>query len=39
MGKGLLNGQFEVASEVIPLWQAYTPKYSAGKLLLWWEMS
>jgi lipid A 3-O-deacylase len=27
MGKGLLNGQFEVASELIPFWQAYTPKY------------
>jgi lipid A 3-O-deacylase len=27
MGKGLLNGQFEVAAELIPYWQAYTPKY------------
>jgi len=26
-GKGLLRGQFEVAAEFIPLWQAYTPKY------------
>jgi lipid A 3-O-deacylase len=26
-GKGLLRGQFEVAAELIPLWQAYTPKY------------
>ena len=23
----MLKGQFELASEVIPLWQAYTPKY------------
>jgi lipid A 3-O-deacylase len=27
IGKGLLRGQFELASEVIPFWQAYTPKY------------
>ena len=26
-GKGMLRGQFELAAEVIPLWQAYTPKY------------
>jgi lipid A 3-O-deacylase len=26
-GKGLLRGQFELAMEVIPYWQAYTPKY------------
>jgi lipid A 3-O-deacylase len=26
-GKSLLRGQFEVAAEFIPLWQAYTPKY------------
>src|ERR1700733_10206622 len=26
-GKGILRGQFELASEFIPLWQAYTPKY------------
>src|SRR5271155_2643265 len=26
-GKGLLNGQFELGAEFIPLWQAYTPKY------------
>ncbi len=26
-GKGLLRGQFELAAELIPLWQAYTPKY------------
>jgi lipid A 3-O-deacylase len=26
-GKGLLNGQFELGAELIPLWQAYTPKY------------
>ncbi len=27
IGKGLLRGQFEIASEAMPLWQAYTPKY------------
>ena len=27
MGKGFLRGQFELAGELIPLWQAYTPKY------------
>ena len=26
-GPGLLRGQFEYAAEVIPFWQAYTPKY------------
>jgi hypothetical protein len=26
-GKGILRGQFELDSELIPLWQAYTPKY------------
>jgi hypothetical protein len=26
-GKGVLRGQFELAAEFIPLWQAYTPKY------------
>jgi lipid A 3-O-deacylase len=26
-GKGMLRGQFELAAELIPLWQAYTPKY------------
>ena len=26
-GKGILNGQFELGSEFMPLWQAYTPKY------------
>ena len=26
-GKGILNGQFELGAEFIPLWQAYTPKY------------
>ena len=26
-GPGLLHGQFEVAAELIPLWQAYTPKF------------
>ena len=26
-GKGLLRGQFELAAELMPLWQAYTPKY------------
>jgi lipid A 3-O-deacylase len=26
-GKGLLNGQFELGAELIPFWQAYTPKY------------
>src|ERR1700691_5567292 len=26
-GKGLLNGQFELGAEFMPLWQAYTPKY------------
>jgi len=26
-GKGLLRGQFELAVEFIPFWQAYTPKY------------
>ena len=26
-GKGVLRGQFELAMELIPLWQAYTPKY------------
>jgi lipid A 3-O-deacylase len=26
-GKGLLRGQFELGAELIPLWQAYTPKY------------
>jgi lipid A 3-O-deacylase len=27
IGKGVLRGQFELAAELIPLWQAYTPKY------------
>jgi lipid A 3-O-deacylase len=27
LGKGLLRGQFELDSEVIPLWQAYTPRF------------
>jgi lipid A 3-O-deacylase len=27
VGKGLLRGQFEYAAELMPLWQAYTPKY------------
>jgi hypothetical protein len=27
MGKGFLRGQFELAGELIPYWQAYTPKY------------
>ena len=27
LGKGMLRGQFELAAEFIPLWQAYTPKY------------
>jgi lipid A 3-O-deacylase len=27
LGKGLLNGQFELGAEFIPFWQAYTPKY------------
>ena len=27
LGKGVLRGQFELAAELIPLWQAYTPKY------------
>jgi lipid A 3-O-deacylase len=26
-GKGFLNGQFELGAELMPLWQAYTPKY------------
>jgi len=26
-GKGMLRGQFELAAELIPLWQAYTPTY------------
>jgi lipid A 3-O-deacylase len=26
-GKGILRGQFELAAELIPLWQAYTPDY------------
>ena len=26
-GKGILNGQFELGAEFMPLWQAYTPKY------------
>jgi lipid A 3-O-deacylase len=26
-GKGVLRGQFELGAELIPLWQAYTPKY------------
>jgi hypothetical protein len=26
-GKGILNGQFELGAELMPLWQAYTPKY------------
>ena len=26
-GKSLLRGQFEYAAELLPLWQAYTPKY------------
>jgi lipid A 3-O-deacylase len=26
-GKGILNGQFELGAELIPFWQAYTPKY------------
>jgi lipid A 3-O-deacylase len=26
-GTGLLRGQFELGAELIPLWQAYTPKY------------
>ena len=26
-GKGLIRGQFELDAELIPLWQAYTPKY------------
>lgn len=26
-GKGFLRGQFELAGEFIPFWQAYTPKY------------
>jgi lipid A 3-O-deacylase len=26
-GKGILRGQFELAAELIPFWQAYTPKY------------
>ncbi len=27
IGKGILRGQFELAADIIPLWQAYTPKY------------
>jgi lipid A 3-O-deacylase len=27
LGKGMLRGQFELAAEFMPLWQAYTPKY------------
>jgi hypothetical protein len=27
LGNGFLRGQFELAAELIPLWQAYTPKY------------
>jgi hypothetical protein len=27
LGKGLLRGQFELAVELVPFWQAYTPKY------------
>src|ERR1700742_345079 len=27
LGKGMLRGEFELAAEIIPLWQAYTPKY------------
>ncbi len=27
VGKGFLNGQFELGAEFMPLWQAYTPKY------------
>ena len=26
-GKGILRGQFELDAELIPYWQAYTPKY------------
>jgi lipid A 3-O-deacylase len=26
-GPGILRGQFELAAEIIPFWQAYTPKY------------
>ena len=27
LGKSVLRGQFELAAEIIPLWQASTPKY------------
>ena len=33
LGKGILRGQFELAVELVPFWQAYTPKYLRGQLL------
>lgn len=29
-GPGFLRGQFEIGIEVIPLWQAYTPRFGCG---------